>query len=563
MALRERLRRFGKLGVVLGFGLLVFLVVLYLTLPYDRFKDYLAGQVSNYGYELEAREAGPSLGFGMTMRDVSLVSRPSGAGKPTRILVEKAKLTVSPLSYLMGGKSYSASVDVFGGEVEADVKIGKQASTVKATAAEINLAEIPWVKNLINLPASGRLETELDLAIPKQHLSESKGSLHWGCTACALGDGKAKLTIASHPLLAEGLGLPKIRLGDFRGKVEIDKGVGRLQNVQFKSPDLEATIEGEIHLAQPVASSRVDLYIRFKLSDNLLRSSEKLRTIMDLTTQMGKRPDGFLGLRMTGTFQHMGSVQWLKASPFVSTPTPHKGPATKPPPVAVHPPPPRPAPQPLPPSPPALGITPPAFPSVPAPSPPPAPPPPAPSVQVTSLVVTLPTPSTAPAPAAPAPGSPSSPGTPATAGPSALPSGAPALPSTAPPGTAPAPPSTAPPRAAPAAPSTAPPGTAPAPPSTAPPGTAPAPPSTAPPGAAPAPPSTAPPGAAPAIPSAAPPGAAPAVPTAAPPTGVPAIPGGAHAPALLLPSTPGAPALPSSTSVGAAPLGRERTEAGQ
>jgi type II secretion system protein N len=489
MALRERLRRFGKLGIVLGFGSLVFVVVLYLTLPYDRFKDYLAGQVANYGYELEAREAGPSLGLGMTLRDVSLVSHSSGAGKPTRIFVDKAKLTVSPLSYLVGGKSYGASMDVFGGEVEAHVKTGKDASAVKATATEINLAEIPWVKNLVNLPASGRLTTELDLAIPKQRLAESKGSLHWDCTACALGDGKAKLTVASHPLLAEGLGLPKVRLGDFHGKVEIDKGVGRLQNVQFKSLDLEATIEGEIHLAQPVASSRVDLYLRFKLSDNLLRSSEKLRTIMDLTTQMGKRPDGFIGLRMTGTFQHMGNVQWLKASPFVSTTapakTPHKGPGPTPPPVAVHAPPPRSASQPFPPPLPAQEIVQPASPPLPSPSapptpaPPPAPPPPpAPSgVQVTSLVVTTPT--TSPTPAVPAPGSPSSPGAPAAAGPAA--------PSAAPPGGAPAAPSTAPPTAAPAAPSTTPPaGTAPAAPSTAAPGAASAAPSTAPPAAAPA-----------------------------------------------------------------------------
>ena len=143
----------------------------------------------------------------------------------------------------------------------------------------------------------------MDIELPKQRPSEAKGTLAWTCTACAVGDGKAKLTIASNPLLAEGLGLPKIRLGDFSGKVVIDKGVGRLQNVQLKSQDLEVSVEGEIHLAQPIATSHVDLYVRFKLSDSLLRSSEKLRTIMDLTAQMGKRPDGFIGFRATGTFR--------------------------------------------------------------------------------------------------------------------------------------------------------------------------------------------------------------------------------------------------------------------
>jgi type II secretion system protein N len=448
MALSERLRRLGKLGAVIGFGLLVFLVVFYVTLPYGRFRDYLAAKVSGYGYEMEAREVGPSLGVGMTMRDVSLVSRRPGVGKPTRIVVEKAKVTVSLLSYLLGRKSYGISADVFGGEIKTSLKIGKSDTLVKSSASEIDLAQIPWVKSLINLPTSGKLAVKLDFAIPKQRLSESQGSLQWECKACALGDGKAKLIVASNPLLAEGLGLPRIRLGDFTGKVAIDKGVGRLQNVQFKSQDLEATIEGEIHLAQPVASSRVDLYVRFKLSDSLLRSSEKLRTIMDLTTQMGKRPDGFVGFRMTGSFQHMGSAHWLKTSPFLSTAAPtkpqHKGPAVPPPPphpavrpfpAAVPAPPPSPPPaapppatqesaQPAPPPMP-LATPPPPLPAVPAPataSAPAAPaPPPAPPA--------APAPTTSPPPAVPTPATSSAPGAPA--GSAAAPAPAPGAPATA------------------------------------------------------------------------------------------------------------------------------------
>jgi hypothetical protein len=182
--------------------------------------------------------------------------------------------------------------------------------------------------------AAGReTRSQAGSRVAQQRPSEAKGTLTWTCTACAVGDGKAKLTIASNPLLAEGLGLPKIRLGDFSGKVAIDKGVGRLQNVQLKSQDLEVSVEGEIHLAQPIAASHVDLYVRFKLSDSLLRSSEKLRTIMDFTAQMGKRPDGFIGFRATGTFQNMSNVQWLKTSPFVSTTAPAK-PA---PPVSLRP----------------------------------------------------------------------------------------------------------------------------------------------------------------------------------------------------------------------------------
>ncbi len=323
MSTVERLRRLGKLGATASFGVAVFLIVFDLTLPYARFKDLMASELSSYGYDLEARYAGPAFGLGMTLKDIAVVSRVSG-GKATRILIDKAKIGVSLLSYLFGHRAVGLTADVFAGRVAADVDMGKSDSGFTIEVAQIDLAEIPWLKNAINLPASGRLDVKLNLALPKQHLRESKGLLRWECNSCAIGDGKAKLVVASNPILAEGLGLPKIRLGDFSGKVVIDKGVGRLQGVELKSPDVEATIEGEIHLVQPAVASHVDLYVRFRLSDSLLRSSEKLKTIMEFTTQMGKRPDGFIGFRVAGTLANLSNVEWMKSSPFANVPVPGK-----------------------------------------------------------------------------------------------------------------------------------------------------------------------------------------------------------------------------------------------
>jgi hypothetical protein len=38
--------------------------------------------------------------------------------------------------------------------------------------------------------------------------------------------------------------------------------------------------------------------------------------MMQLAESMGKRPDGFYGFRLTGSFARMGPIQWMKASPF-------------------------------------------------------------------------------------------------------------------------------------------------------------------------------------------------------------------------------------------------------
>ena len=54
MSTVERLRRLGKLGATASFGVAVFLIVFDLTLPYARFKDLMASELSSYGYDLEA-----------------------------------------------------------------------------------------------------------------------------------------------------------------------------------------------------------------------------------------------------------------------------------------------------------------------------------------------------------------------------------------------------------------------------------------------------------------------------------------------------------------------------
>ena len=178
------------------------------------------------------------------------------------------------------------------------------------------LSEIPWVKAATNLPLSGTLDLRLDANMPGLRNSATVGLLTWTCSACTVGDGKAKLIIPGDPFFAEGLGLPKIRLGNLVGRVPIDKGQGRLQGVQSKSPDGEFYVEGELKLSDAIATSFLDLYVRFKLSDTLLKSSEKIRTLLSFADEKGKRPDGFYGFRIRGPLNHMGKPEWLKTSPF-------------------------------------------------------------------------------------------------------------------------------------------------------------------------------------------------------------------------------------------------------
>lgn len=385
---RHRVFRYGRIFLYPLFGLWVFATVFYLTLPFNRFKDWVGARLASEGFEMEAASAGPALGLGMHLDDVILVSRSSSTEKPIRILVDQATLCVSPWAYLFGTQSFSVKADIFSGELAVDYEATDQNRTYMAVGKRIDLAELPWIKAAINLPVIGQLRIDLDIKSPKKRISEAKGRLAFACAGCVLGDGKAKLIVKGSPLLAEGLGLPRIRLGDFNGKIVFDKGVGRISGIQIKSQDLEFFLEGEITLADPLAQSRVDLYIRFKPSESLLKSSEKLRTIIELTAQMGKRPDGFIGFRLSGTLRRLGAPQWLQTSPFTNSPPAGKASPTNP---TV----------PSPTLPPQPAISPTASP----PPPPPPSPPPSPHPSPTPNTITLPPPSLPP----PAPSPPATP----------------------------------------------------------------------------------------------------------------------------------------------------------
>jgi type II secretion system protein N len=376
--LRDRLRRLIKPVGLSVFGFVVFAIVFYLTLPYDRIKDYVVGLAAKQGYGLEIKSAGPSLGMGVALSELTLSQPASAGGKPTRVNIESAKVSFSPWAALFGDSKYGVRAEVFQGEVAVDVARGKADGSLRVGATDIDLAEIPWVKKAINLPLSGTMEVALEMNTPDRKYGKTEGFLRWECSSCAVGDGKAKLIIPGNALLAEGLSLPKVRLGEFSGRVDFEKGLGRLKNVQAKSPDLELAIEGEIRLADPSTLSTVDIYVRFKLSDTLLKSSDKLATIMQFAGTAGKRSDGFYGFRLTGSFGQMGNPVWSTTSPFAggkASPPPRgpMGTSMLPPPVPIPPPTPTPVP------PPAATPTMTAPPAEPAP-PPPAPPPAQPEV---------------------------------------------------------------------------------------------------------------------------------------------------------------------------------------
>jgi len=396
----ETLRRLRRIGTGVGAFLLVFIVALYVWFPYDRAKEVAINVAAAQGFDVEIESAGPTWGAGVSFTNIRVKTRPT-SGKPTRFLIEKARVSTSILGALFSSSPTSTiSLDAFGGRVQVSQSgaPGKKGPfRFELTARDVKMSEVPGIRETINLPVSGTLKLDVDLASATGRFANAKGTISFLCEGCVAGDGKAPLKVEGNAFLGGGLTLPKVRIGDLRGEIAVDNGTAKLRGIESKSPDGEISLEGDVSLGDPLVSSIVNAYLRFKLSDAFLKSASTVQTILQVAGASGRRPDGAYGLRIAGRLGSP-SISLSATSPFTSPSiatragarpglAPSYAPSLPGAPPAVPPAPPAPPPA-------AENSPPPPSPPPPAPpSPEPAPlPPPAPDVQQSNLRGTPPAP---------------------------------------------------------------------------------------------------------------------------------------------------------------------------
>jgi type II secretion system protein N len=151
----DKLRRLQRAAIYSAFGLVVFIVALYLSFPYDRAKEAAIGWISkNLDLDAEIGSAGPAFGLAIGFEDVRLRTRPL-TGKPTRFTVESVKVSLSPFSLLTASKSVSVTADAFGGKIALDFQgtPGKKAAPfgIELHARDIAAGDVPTVKEVFIL----------------------------------------------------------------------------------------------------------------------------------------------------------------------------------------------------------------------------------------------------------------------------------------------------------------------------------------------------------------------------------------------------------------------------
>jgi type II secretion system protein N len=304
------------------FGVLSFFIFLYMTFPYERAKavveDHLEAMLDA---EVTIGDVGPSLFVGLTLSDVKITLRPKpplprfGAApapaeepkkkKPQRIWLDEVSVNVGLLSAMFGSPSISFEVNGAVGHVEGEYEGSKKAGLFFETEVrDLRLQSLPVVAEKVGLPVRGKLGAKIKLAVPQNRWDKAHGAIELSCDSCSIGDGKAKLKVPGNAMLAMGIKMPRIRLGELSGRVTIEEGVAKIDELSARSPDIEVQGEGSVALRKPVSFSTVNAYLKFRISKELKKRDAKFELLENGLTQ-AKRSDGFFGMRLSGSLQRL------------------------------------------------------------------------------------------------------------------------------------------------------------------------------------------------------------------------------------------------------------------
>lgn len=192
----------------------------------------------------------------------------------------------------------SFSAEAYQGEFSGSFSLGTDVA-LAANVDNLDLAKFtPLGQSGVDL--KGMITSFVtDITMEAQKLSRSDGTLHLIAKNLVFDPASLQLPM---PVPILDLGPAEIQGKILRGKLKLEKAT-----IGNASKDLELRVEGDIQLQEPVNFSRVDLHLRIKPSDKLLKALPSLQGM--LTSLAAKRADGFYGMKLSGSLAAMGIPQ--------------------------------------------------------------------------------------------------------------------------------------------------------------------------------------------------------------------------------------------------------------
>jgi type II secretion system protein N len=315
LAIRPWLLRFAGYPL---FFLFFFAVFTYVTFPYDRLREAAiaaveapkrgpTGLTTPSNMQLVIGSLGPTFLPGLEVRDAAITWLPQHEGQ-TAVTARIRRATVHIGLFALLGRTVSADVDIegLGGTIRGHVvyaMAGPRPGLREAdlTLTSVNVGQIGPLVAMVGLPLFGAANGTISLRIPEGDMTHASGSVRLTVNDFRIGDGHAQYRIPLGLLTIE-----QIRAGQLTAQIDIANGTATVRQFASRSDEFRLNGDGRVRLANEMSQSRLDLGVRFQLTDAYRTKSEVAGRIMSALEfapqiRMARRADGMLGYRCSGT----------------------------------------------------------------------------------------------------------------------------------------------------------------------------------------------------------------------------------------------------------------------
>lgn len=308
--MKERLRRFGKLIGYAAFFVVMLLIFVAVTFPYDAVRAKIVGAFNAQQrpgaaqQELQIAELSGYLVTGVHASGVKLLSASTDASSPpAEITIDEARARLRILPLLIFRKVIGFDLEMLEGTAKGKVSESGLDRSIELEFDGVDIGQIGPVKQAIGLPMQGKLYGTLSLELPGSKASKANGTIALELRELTVGDGKAKMKIPGLP--GEGLTIQKLSVGTLTIEGEAKDGIIKFSKIGSNGPDLVIDGDGTVRLRELANESIVDVTLGLKISDaykNKSDANKGLFAMLDMApdAKQAKRPDGTFAVRLAG-----------------------------------------------------------------------------------------------------------------------------------------------------------------------------------------------------------------------------------------------------------------------
>jgi len=281
-----------------AFGVVSFLLGIYLTFPYDVLKERILAEAGGQGAYVRVGSLGPGL-FGITASNLE-VSRKMEANedKPSpalRIDSVAIRPSLFPLGVAVRAKLLHGV---------ASAAVGLSGDKFRVAIDDLNLQD-DNLKAFSGLSLAGHLSANLTLDMPmtpstksqpgEPDLAQASGTVSIDASGLQVNGGTIEM-----------IDLPKVSLGELEGKIKFEKGAGTIETLKIKSDEVDVTVTGTPKLARRIDYLEPNALVKLKISPEL---SKRLGLIASGLAMLPADPQSpeYRTLRVQGFIGHPSS----------------------------------------------------------------------------------------------------------------------------------------------------------------------------------------------------------------------------------------------------------------